>query len=49
MRVVKRSVLVYLLWLSEMIFQYKNCATKESGTVIDSLMEPGDLMDVSLP
>ncbi len=29
--------------------RYENCATMESSTVIDSLMEPGDLMAVLLP
>lgn len=29
--------------------RYKNCSTRESSAVIDSLMEPGDLMAVLLP
>ena len=29
--------------------RYESCTTRESGAVIDSLIEPGDLMAVSLP
>lgn len=29
--------------------RYKNCATRESSAVIDSLMEPGDLLAALLP
>lgn len=44
---MKHSALVYLLRPSET--KNNNTANRESGAVIDSLIEPGDLMGVSLP
>lgn len=41
------SALVYLLQPSET--KNNNAANRESGIVIDSLIELGDLMGVSLP